>query len=43
MQMQDAGVDEVARWLVESARLPQYEQAFRDNDVDAQPLSLCLC
>ena len=33
MQMQDAGVDEVARWLVDSARLPQYEQAFRDNDV----------
>ena len=38
MQMQDAGVDEVARWLVDSARLPQYEQAFRDNDVDGPML-----
>ena len=31
-------MDEVARWLVDSARLPQYEQAFRDNDVDGPML-----
>ena len=36
--MQDAGVDEVARWLVESVELPQYEQAFRDNKVDGDML-----
>ena len=26
--MQNGGVDEVARWLVESVELPQYEQAY---------------
>ena len=31
-------MDDVARWLVESARLPQYEQAFCDNDVDGDML-----
>ena len=36
--MQDAGVDEVARWLVDSVHLPQYEQAFRDNEVDGDML-----
>ena len=36
--MEDAGVDEVARWLVDSAHLPQYEQAFRDNEVDGDML-----
>ena len=36
--MQDAGVDEVARWLVDSVHLPQYEQAFRDNEVDGPML-----
>ena len=36
--MQDAGVDDVARWLVERAELPQYEPAFRDNKVDGPML-----
>ena len=36
--MEDAGVDEVARWLVDSVHLPQYEQAFRDNVVDGDML-----
>ena len=31
-------MDEVARWLVESAHLPQYEQAFRDHEVDGDVL-----
>ena len=37
-RMQGAGVDEVARWLVGSVELPQYEQAFRDNQVDGPML-----
>ena len=36
--MQDAGVDDVARWLVERAELPQYEPAFRENKVDGPML-----
>ena len=31
-------MDEVARWLVDSAHLPQYEQAFRDHEVDGDVL-----
>ena len=37
-RMQDAGVDDVARWLVERAELPQYEPAFRENKVDGPML-----
>ena len=36
--MGNAGVDEVACWLVDSAHLPQYEQTFRDNEVDGDML-----
>ena len=36
--MEGLGVDEVARWLVDSVHLPQYEQAFRDNEVDGDML-----
>ena len=38
LHMEDAGVDDVARWLVESVELPQYEQAFRENKVDGDVL-----
>ena len=31
-------MDEVAGWLVQSVRLPQYEQAFRENEVDGDML-----
>ena len=37
-EMEEMGVDEVARWLVESVRLPQYEQAFRENQVHGDML-----
>ena len=36
--MQDASVDDVVRWLVESVELPQYKQAFRDSKVDGDML-----
>ena len=36
--MEDAGVDDVARWLVERAELPQYEPAFCENKVDGPML-----
>ena len=31
-------MDEVVRWLVDSVHLPQYEQAFRDDEVDGDVL-----
>ena len=38
LPMEGLGVDEVARWLVDSVHLPQYEQAFRDDEVDGDVL-----
>ena len=31
-------MEEVARWLVDTVHLPQYEQAFRENEVDGDML-----
>jgi len=36
--MEGLGVEEVARWLVDTLKLPQYEQAFRENCVDGYML-----